>query len=169
MPGSAPRRAILRRVVVLVFDGAQLLDVAGPAQTFASATELGTGGGYAITLVSPRGGLITTSAGIAIQTEPLAAARGAIDTLVVVGGPGVGAALENPALLARLRAWSQRARRTCSVCTGAFLLAAAGLLDGRRRPRTGATARRCSSAIRRCASSPTRSSCRTARCGPRPG
>jgi transcriptional regulator GlxA family with amidase domain len=124
-----PRPA--RRVVVVAFEGAQLLDVAGPAQTFASAAEI-VPGAYAIELVSPRGGVITTSAGLALHTQAMAARRGPIDTLVVVGGPGVAPALEDRALLRRLRQWSARARRTCSVCTGAFLLAGAGLLDDKR-------------------------------------
>ncbi|MBV8168468.1 MAG: helix-turn-helix domain-containing protein [Alphaproteobacteria bacterium] len=120
-----------RRIVVVAFEGAQLLDVAGPAQTFASAAEIVTGA-YTIELVSPGGGLITSSAGLALQTQAIATLRGPIDTLVVVGGPGVRPALADRALLRRLRQLSGRARRTCSVCTGAFLLAGAGLLAGKR-------------------------------------
>jgi transcriptional regulator GlxA family with amidase domain len=119
-------KAKSRRIVLLAFDNVQLLDVAGPAQVFASA------GAYALTLVSPRGGLVTTSSGLALATAPLAAARGPIDTLVVAGGPGVRTAVGDRALIARIQGWSKRARRTCSVCSGAFLLAEAGLLDGRR-------------------------------------
>ncbi|MEJ0069432.1 MAG: GlxA family transcriptional regulator [Pseudomonadota bacterium] len=132
MAAKPSLQPMLRRVVVVAFERAQLLDIAGPSQTFASATELDPADGYALTVVSPRGGLITTSAGIAIATVPPNAVRGPIDTLVVVGGPGVAEAVAERALLAQIRRWSARARRTCSVCTGAFLLAAAGLLDGRR-------------------------------------
>jgi transcriptional regulator GlxA family with amidase domain len=121
-----------RRVVVVAFEGAQLLDIAGPCQSFASASEFASAGGYVLTVVSPAGGLITTSAGISILTVPPSAVRGPIDTLVVVGGPGAIAVTADRALVAHIRRWSARARRTCSVCTGAFLLAAAGLLDGRR-------------------------------------
>jgi transcriptional regulator GlxA family with amidase domain len=123
----------LRRVVVLAFKDAQLLDITGPAQVFATAEEMGsTDGGYAITLVSPEGGIVTTSSGIGIASAPLAAARGPIDTLVVAGGWGVRAAMADRGLIARIRSWSKRARRTCSVCSGAFLLAEAGLLNGKR-------------------------------------
>jgi transcriptional regulator GlxA family with amidase domain len=125
-------RRKLRRIVVVAFERAQLLDIAGPSQVFASADELGLAEGYALILVSPAGGVVTTSAGIGIATMKAAALRGPIDTLVVVGGFGVTAAAEDRVLLARIRRWSARARRTCSVCSGAFLLAAAGLLDGRR-------------------------------------
>ena len=122
-----------RRIVVLTVADAQLLDVAGPAQVFATADEMGSpAGGYSLTVVSPTGGVVATSSGIAIATAPPAAARGPIDTLVIAGGPGARAAVADRALIARIRGWSKRARRTCSVCTGAFLLAEAGLLDGKR-------------------------------------
>ena len=128
MPSRQPRR-----VVVLAFADAQLLDITGPAQVFATAAELAPpGAGYTITLVSPHGGLVATSSGIALATQPLAAARGPIDTLVIAGGPGTRAALNDRALIRQVGAWSKRARRTTSVCTGAFLLAEAGLLDGKR-------------------------------------
>jgi transcriptional regulator GlxA family with amidase domain len=119
-----------RRIVVVAFERAQLLDIAGPAQVFATAAELG--GDYAVTVVSPHGGVITTSSGIGIATAPLSAAGRPIDTVVVAGGPGVRRALGNRALVARLKQWSTRARRMCAVCSGAFLLAEAGLLDGKR-------------------------------------
>src|SRR5262249_50709071 len=100
---------------------------------FATAAELAPpGAGYTISLVSPTGGIVATSSGIGIATVPWSTVRGPIDTLMVAGGPGTRAALNDRALIARLRAWSQRARRTTSVCTGAFLLAEAGLLDGKR-------------------------------------
>ncbi|HUA56529.1 MAG TPA: GlxA family transcriptional regulator [Candidatus Sulfotelmatobacter sp.] len=121
-----------RHVVVLAVEDAQLLDVAGPWQVFAGAESLELPTGYALSLVSPKGGMVTTSSGIRIVTEAAAAVRGPIDTLIVAGGPGTRTALMDRALMACLRGWAKRARRTCSVCTGAFLLAEAGLLDGRR-------------------------------------
>jgi len=129
---AAKSRIPRRHVVVVAFERAQLLDIAGPCQVFASATELGGADGYDLTVVSPRGGLITTSAGIAIATVAPDAVRGPIDTLVVVGGPGAVELGADRALVTQIGRWAARARRTCSVCTGAFLLAAAGLLDGRR-------------------------------------
>ena len=75
---------------------------------------------------------VTSSAGLALVVMPLSRARAAPDTLLVAGGPGVHAAAADPALLGWVRAHAGGARRVASVCTGAFLLAAAGLLDGRR-------------------------------------
>ena len=125
-----------RRVVVVAFEGAQLLDVAGPLQAFATACEVraetGRASPYALTVASRAGGLVTTSSGLALQTAPLAAAGEGIDTLFVAGGPGVHAACDDPVLRGWLIEQAPRVRRIGSVCTGAFLLAAAGLLEGRR-------------------------------------
>ena len=78
------------------------------------------------------GGGVTATAGVGLATEPLSRHGEALDTLIVAGGPGVEAAAANPALLDWLRQRATQARRVASVCTGAFLLAAAGILDGRR-------------------------------------
>jgi transcriptional regulator GlxA family with amidase domain len=126
-----------RLVVVLAFEGVQILDVAGPVQTFASANEIARDGGsvpYRIVVASSRGGPVSSSAGLPLVTQPIAAAtrKAAVDTLIIPGGPGVHAALAD----ARIMAWAHRqlssARRIASVCTGAFLLAETGILDGRR-------------------------------------
>lgn len=125
-----------RDVVILAFDDAQLLDIAGPAQVFATAAEMAGDAAappYRVTVVSQAGGPVATSSGIAIMSEPLARFRGrAIDTLIVSGGAGVEAAARNAGVIAWVRRASATARRTCSVCTGAFILAAAGLLSGKR-------------------------------------
>lgn len=125
-----------RRIDVLAFPNAQLLDVAGPLQAFASANELACAAGaappYLPRVVARDGGAITTSAGLGILTHPLPPADDPPDTLVVSGGWGVYEAARDPALVAWVRAQAGRTRRTASVCTGAFLLAAAGLLDDKR-------------------------------------
>ena len=130
-----PRRARDRLVAMLAFPGGNLIDVAGPLQAFASANLLRPAGtpGYRLLTVSERGGTVATAPGLPLLTEPLSSLAGKpIDTLIVPGGlPS-----EGPVGLEGLVAWigrnAHRPRRICSVCTGAFLLADAGLLDGRR-------------------------------------
>jgi transcriptional regulator GlxA family with amidase domain len=128
-----------RLVAVLAFEGAQLLDVAGPVQAFASANEIAqeTGGAaapYRVVVVSRRGGAVTTTSGLPLVTEPMARAIGKsqIDTLIVPGGAGIHDALKEGPTVAWVRRQALTVRRIASVCTGAFLLAEAGLLTGRR-------------------------------------
>ena len=139
VPPILPNATQLVRTSVLemvAFDSVQLLDVTGPLQVFATANELRVKGGeparYILRVVAPAGPQVTTSAGVVLASEPLSHLATPVDTLVVPGGPGVGAAAENVELVAWLAARAQAARRTASVCTGAYLLAATGLLDGRR-------------------------------------
>lgn len=133
-PRSSPNAA--RVIEVLAFPSVQLLDVAGPLQVFASANDLLTRSGstahYTLRVVAQGGQSVTASAGLGLVAAPLPPVEAELDTLMVAGGQGVQAAAEDPALVDWLRARSARARRTTSVCTGAFLLAACGLLDGRR-------------------------------------
>lgn len=124
-----------RLIVVLAFEGVQLLDVAGPVQTFASANEMAKDAApYRIVVVSRRGGAVRTSAGLPLLTEPLhrAIGKARIDTLLIPGGPGVHEALKDPWTIDWACKQSTAARRITSVCTGAFLLAETGLLNGRR-------------------------------------
>lgn len=123
----------MRRVVFLAFDGVQMLDLTGPAQVFASANDLEPGR-YDIRLVSKGGGLIRTSAGVQISTEPLAAIAGlTVHTIILPGGDeGVARVLADAALIDWIREVASRATRACTVCSGTFLLAATGLADGRR-------------------------------------
>lgn len=114
----------------------QLLDVAGPLQVFASANDLAVQSGdalpYTLNVVAPGGAGVVASAGLGLTTAPLPPTDAVLDTLMVAGGQGVEQATADPALLDWVRLRAMHARRVASVCTGAFLLAAAGLLNGRR-------------------------------------
>src|SRR5204862_6057878 len=102
---------------------------------FSMATRLGDAraSGYAVSVVAAKPGPLATSSGLALVAERgLLRATGAVDTLVVAGGLGTRAAMRDRRLVAWIARTARRARRVASVCTGAFLLAEAGLLDGRR-------------------------------------
>lgn len=121
-----------RRIVILGFEDAQSLDITGPLEVFATAERLSPGR-YRHAVVSPDGQPFATGSGLRIVADgTLDDVDGPIDTLVVAGGPGVGGARRDAALVATVAAASRRTRRVAAVCTGAFLLAEAGLLDGRR-------------------------------------
>lgn len=128
--------ASTKDIAILGFPDAQLLDITGPAQVFASASELVVDRetpAYRVTVVSRAGGEIVTSAGLGLSTISFddAAAR-TFDTVIASGGHGVHLAAEDMAMVDWLRAQATVSRRCCSVCTGAFLLAAAGVLAGKR-------------------------------------
>jgi transcriptional regulator GlxA family with amidase domain len=118
-------------VVVLAFDGVQILDVTGPVDAFASANTVGAH--YRITNASIDGADIVTSSGTRLGMDIAAAAIDErIDTLLVPGAPDWQAAISDIQLIDTVRTLSQRSARTVSICAGAFPLAATGLLDGRR-------------------------------------
>lgn len=120
----------MRRVVLVAFPDVQALDVAGPAAVFADA------GRYEVTVAAPGREPLATGAGYgivpAVTLADVAADGAPVDTLVVAGGEGTRSALADDELVGRLRELAPRSRRVTSVCTGAFLLARAGLLDDRR-------------------------------------
>ena len=122
----------MRRVVIVAFPRVQTLDVHGPAEVFSTATQLSRRDGYAVEVVAPRPGPLPTSSVALYPDRTIERCRGPIDTLLVAGGMGVLAASEDAGLIEWLTAAAARSRRVASVCTGAFLLARAGLLDGRR-------------------------------------
>jgi len=123
-----------RRIAILVYDGVQSLDVTGPLEAFSIASRMAPGvqPAYAIEIIAPAAGTVTSSSGLRILPDrPYRQVRDGLDTLVVAGGD-VQAALTDRALLRWLAAASRRARRVAAVCSGAFLLAEAGLLRGKR-------------------------------------
>lgn len=122
-----------RRIVVVAFPGVQSLDVTGPGEVFSQADRASAGSAYAVELVTPDGAAVRASSGLRLLADrSLGDCRGAIDTLVVAGGVGIREAARDERLDAWLRVAARRCRRVTSVCTGAFLLARAGILDGRR-------------------------------------
>jgi transcriptional regulator GlxA family with amidase domain len=118
-----------RRLALAIFPGFQLLDAAGPIAAFEIAERFAPGA-YDLRLVAPEGGRIPSSAGVGFEAEPLP--EGPFDTLLVSGGDGTRALPALAPLIDWVRAEAPRARRTASICSGAFLLAEAGLLDGRK-------------------------------------
>lgn len=125
-----------RHVVVVAFPGVQPLDAVGPIEVFAGATrvaaELGRAGGYRITLASVGGQVVTSLSGVGLCTAPLPDPAEHIDTLVIAGGDGTRTAIHDDELVSWIVAVAPHCRRVTTVCTGAFLGAAAGLFDGRR-------------------------------------
>ncbi len=129
-----------RRIVVFVFPDFQMLDAVGPIEVFNGATRLlaagsktSTPAGYRVEVVAPKAGPVASSNGLPITVaQSISTVRGEIDTLVIAGGWGTRQVVADEAVIAWVRSAAQRSRRVTSVCTGALLLAEAGLLDGKR-------------------------------------
>jgi transcriptional regulator GlxA family with amidase domain len=126
-----------RSVIVVAFDGMQPLDAIGPHEVFAGATAVlaakkRASAGYDLSIVSAHGTPITTESGLQIVTAPLPSGRSRIDTLLIPGGEGAQTARHDEALVGWIRSAAQRSRRVATVCSGAFIGAQAGLLDGRK-------------------------------------
>jgi transcriptional regulator GlxA family with amidase domain len=133
--GDGRSRALTRPVWIVAFPGVQILDVTGPHEVFALANRFGDSARprYAMSIVAPTTGRLQTSGGLSIVAQQsFAQAAGPVDTLIVAGGADLRTRIGDARLVAWIRRTARRARRVASVCTGAFLLAEAGLLDGRR-------------------------------------
>jgi transcriptional regulator GlxA family with amidase domain len=117
-----------RSVVIFGFPGVQALDLVGPHDVFTGAALL-TEGGYRVSVVSRDGQPVSTATGLAFVAEAMPEPRD-IDTLLLPGGAGVDAARKDPATMAWIRRAAANSCRVVSVCTGSFLAAQAGLLDG---------------------------------------
>jgi transcriptional regulator GlxA family with amidase domain len=130
--------AAARRVAILVFPGVQSLDVSGPLEVLAGANTLLDAEGrseprYELTVVAASDAPLRSSSGLRLLPDTdIGRLHGRLDTLIVAGGGGARRAAADAALVEWVRRTSAGARRTVSVCTGAFVLARAGLLDGRR-------------------------------------
>ncbi|TFB83626.1 helix-turn-helix domain-containing protein [Cryobacterium algoricola] len=120
------------RIVIVGFPSVQILDVTGPLEVFSTASRFLPIRPYVTQLVSAAGGPVRSTSGMEFATELISDVAGAIDTLVVAGGSDMDAAARDPRLVSGIRRLASQSRRVTSVCSGAFLLAAAGLLDDRR-------------------------------------
>ncbi len=122
---------VTRTVVVLAYEGVQALDLVGPAEVFDTATLLlPEGDGYDVVVASPTGQPLRTSGALTFHTCPLPEPGSHIDTLIIPGGAGAIDHSTGPDCSAWLADERFRSTRIATVCTGAFLAAEAGLLDG---------------------------------------
>lgn len=136
--GKLPTR-VSRRILLLAAPGSQILDLVGPFQVFTRASEIlarsrpGAPPLYSLEVVTTEPGMLLTSCGLRLEAHrTFRQVRGAADTLLIVGGACVEAGREDATVVQWLQRLAPQLRRVGSICTGAFLLARAGLLHGRR-------------------------------------
>jgi transcriptional regulator GlxA family with amidase domain len=125
----AETEPVTRKVVIVGFPGVQAMDVVGPFDVFTGASLL-VSGAYEVSLVSVGGQTVATGTGLEFVARPLPGPDEAVDIVLLPGGAGTDAARADEHLMKWLTAIMPNARRVVSVCTGAFLAAEAGLLDG---------------------------------------
>jgi transcriptional regulator GlxA family with amidase domain len=121
----------MRRILIAAFPGVQMLDVTGPMEVFSIATRLGHAS-YELSVVARDEAPLPASSGLRLVPDSGLKNVRDVDTLVIPGGQGTRDAMNDEALIRWIQRTAKRTRRVTSVCTGAFLLAEAGLLDGRR-------------------------------------
>ncbi len=120
----------MQRIVILIFDGFQLLDVAGPVAALEAAEQCRPGS-YRVELRARNGDCVESSSGVVMRAERLGRTSG-VHTLIVAGGDGTRQASRCKQTLGFIQRCHQRGVRIASVCSGTYLLAAAGLLEGKR-------------------------------------
>ena len=120
----------IRKMALICFPEFQLLDLAGPLEVFSLATQEGDAS-YECHLLSEKGGLITSDSGMTIMTEKLRCLDG-FDSLILIGGQHVKLLGQHQCLIEYIQQQQSKVRRIVSICTGVFLLARAGLLQGKK-------------------------------------
>ncbi|MFE9534930.1 GlxA family transcriptional regulator [Streptomyces sp. NPDC006691] len=122
-----------RRMVLVGYDGAELLDIACVTTSLTLANRLGAHPAYEVGVATPGNRAIACDSGLTLEgRQSLERLKGPLDTLIVSGGLGHEAAADNPRIVGHVRRLARESRRVASVCTGATVLAAAGLLNGKR-------------------------------------
>jgi transcriptional regulator GlxA family with amidase domain len=119
-----------RAALIALFPGFQILDTAGPIAAFEIASRF-VPGAYTIRVAAVKSGICASSSGIGMPVETLSGQRN-VDTLIISGGNGTGDAMRDEKLAAAIKRMAPRVRRVASVCSGAFILAQTGILDGKR-------------------------------------